>query len=39
LTEEVVVLRDFLMPPVQALTTGEPFARQWPSGGPWLATA
>jgi hypothetical protein len=39
LTEVVVVLRDFLMPPVQALATGELFEQKWPSGGPWSATA
>jgi predicted nucleotidyltransferase component of viral defense system len=39
LTEVVVALHDFLMPPVQALAAGEPFERKWPSGGPWTAPA
>jgi predicted nucleotidyltransferase component of viral defense system len=38
LAEVVVALRDFLMPPVQALAAGEPFERNWPAGGPWSAT-
>jgi predicted nucleotidyltransferase component of viral defense system len=38
LAEVVVVLHDFLMPPVQALAAREPFERKWPAGGPWSAT-
>jgi predicted nucleotidyltransferase component of viral defense system len=39
LAEVVVVLHNFLMPPVQALAIPEPFERKWPAGGPWSATA
>ena len=38
LAEVVAVLGDFLTPPVQALAAGEPFERNWPTGGPWMAT-
>ncbi len=38
LTEVVAVLRDFLMPPVQALAGSELFELSWPPGGPWMAT-
>lgn len=31
-------LNGFLMPPTQALATGEMWARHWPAGGPWLET-
>ena len=37
LTDAVVVLRNFLMPLLQALAAGEPFARDWPPNGPWSA--
>ncbi|HST58192.1 MAG TPA: nucleotidyl transferase AbiEii/AbiGii toxin family protein, partial [Longimicrobium sp.] len=29
------LLRGFLLPPLRALRTGEPFAQAWPAGGPW----
>ncbi len=35
LTEVVQILRDFLLPPAQALVAGQPFERSWPAGGPW----
>lgn len=38
LEQVVAVLREFLTPPVQALTAGQAFERNWPPGGPWLAT-
>jgi predicted nucleotidyltransferase component of viral defense system len=28
-------LQAFLLPPVDALTSGGPFERRWPAGGPW----
>ncbi len=35
LTEVVQILRDFLLPPAQALVAGQPFEQSWPAGGPW----
>ncbi len=35
LEQVAAVLREFLMPPVEALTMGEPFDRNWPMSGPW----
>jgi len=35
LRETVQTLAAFLLPIVQALSEGQPFARQWPPGGPW----
>lgn len=29
------MLREFLLPPCEALRNSEPFARHWPAGGPW----
>lgn len=29
------LLRAFLLPPLHALRTGEPFTRPWAAGGPW----
>ena len=37
LEQVVAVLRDFLLPPVQALTVGDTFDSNWPAGGPWSA--
>jgi predicted nucleotidyltransferase component of viral defense system len=31
------MLRTFLLPPWEALRDSEPFARHWPTGGPWAA--
>lgn len=31
----IAALADFLMPPVRALSIGEPFHQDWPAGGPW----
>ncbi len=28
-------LRDFLLPPLEALAAGTPFELDWPAGGPW----
>lgn len=35
LGQVAAVLREFLMPPVQALATDEAFEQHWPAGGPW----
>lgn len=35
LGEQVAALREFLGPPLGALTSGGTFAHQWPAGGPW----
>lgn len=32
----VEVLRDFLMPPTEAIVAEETFAMRWPPGGPWV---
>jgi len=31
----LLLLRDFLMPPVNALILNEPFYHIWPPGGSW----
>jgi hypothetical protein len=35
LEQVVTVLRDFLMPPAQAVCKGDPFDMTWPASGPW----
>lgn len=35
LADVVGSIRDFLVPPAEALRQGETFDRQWPEGGPW----
>ncbi len=35
LSEVVIGLRDFLIPPLEALAAGTPFEMYWPAGGPW----
>jgi predicted nucleotidyltransferase component of viral defense system len=35
LVQAASILRDFLMPPAQALSQGGPFEWNWPEGGPW----
>lgn len=35
LADVMPVLRDFLMPPVQAMAAEQPFSQSWPAGGPW----
>ena len=35
LPEVVVVLRAFLLPPLEALGQRSPFLQQWKAGGPW----
>ena len=35
LEQVAVILRDFLMPPAQAVRRGEPFGLKWSGGGPW----
>jgi predicted nucleotidyltransferase component of viral defense system len=37
LPEVVDALREFLLPPLQALRTGGAPAQRWPAGGPWAA--
>ncbi|MGI8857609.1 MAG: nucleotidyl transferase AbiEii/AbiGii toxin family protein [Thermomicrobiales bacterium] len=39
LAEVIAAITPFLMEPTRALTMGQPFARHWPSGGPWQETA
>ena len=39
LEQVVTVLRDFLMPPAQALCRGDPFDMTWPASGPWQPAA
>lgn len=35
LPETVMVLREFLLPPLKALQQGKLFPRRWKAGGPW----
>lgn len=35
LADVVGSIRDFLVPPTEALRQGETFDQQWPEGGPW----
>jgi hypothetical protein len=37
LPETVEVIRDFMMPPVLALSGGKPFRADWVPGGPWMS--
>jgi predicted nucleotidyltransferase component of viral defense system len=35
LVKAVEVIRDFLMPPTEAIISGKAFKMRWPLGGPW----
>jgi hypothetical protein len=35
LEQIVITLHGFLLPPLRAAVTGDPFADGWPPGGPW----
>ncbi len=35
LADVILVISDFLTPPVQSLAAEQPFAQFWPTGGPW----
>ncbi|MHC4674716.1 MAG: nucleotidyl transferase AbiEii/AbiGii toxin family protein [Planctomycetota bacterium] len=37
--ETVERIRQFIVPPTQAASTGAPFSQQWHRGGPWQGTA